>query len=296
MIFYSDDLITSWENGEVSLDNDRIGWVNILSFFSYTASSEQIGFSADTLKNGISQVYWRPAVMPATITVSQAELSQGWPVDYIAFAEHDLASKGVSVTLEGGDGITWENIITVTPRSDSPFVALFGNRTHANYRVTFSGTSVFSLGVMYLGSSLVMERGQNFNFPVPFMNRDDKTFPVRNQRGAFMGAVSETGGVKTTLSFSNMTSDWFTYYFKGFLDVAHYTPFFLSFMPRPSRSKPSLRLDFEDVVFADRPANFSDRGGAAFLWLPPGESISSQITQNNGRYSVSFSVMGHSYG
>lgn len=292
MIVYSQQALSDHFAGVRLIRNDRIAYDNVARLSTVTASSEQPGFSASTLRNGLTQIYWRPLSLPATVDIVPPTLD---PVDFLGLAGHDLGSNNVRVTLQGFDGVGYTDILSAQPTTDEPIALIFSPQVYQSYRLVFDDpegiASIFSLAVAYLSSAMVMERGPDFGYQPVELSRDDQIIPQRSGSGGFIGAVVERRGNKSSVSYSNLTNSFYRNVFDRFVEFAVTTPFFHISLPEPAIvEQTTLDLDFAGDFFGATEALGYPNSGVSFVRCP--RNISPSKGQNNGRFNVSFEMEG----
>lgn len=293
MIVCSQGLLDSYLAGNSVLRNDQIGYMNLLQTAVLTPSSTLPGFNSSTLRNGLTQIYWRPSSLPATLDIAPTETQQ---VNYCGLAGHNLADAGITVYLQASTGAGYFDIAAVTPETNEPIVFLFEPANYPTYRLRFEDPGalgvLFSLAVVYLGQSLEMERGPDFGYAPIELSRDDRIMPQMSGSGGFIGSVVEKRGNRSSISYSNLTNAWYRRYFDPFVDAAVSRPFFHISLPEPDQQSDSLELDFAADQYAVQSYFASKNGGVSFVRIPQGQNISPTKSENDGRFNVSFEMEG----
>jgi len=102
---------------------------------------------------------WKPATLPATITV---DCGVEKSVDYLAMFNHDLFSNGCAVEVRGStDNFVSSNVLvaTLTPASDAPSILNFTSASYRYWRLAISGTTQPTLSIASLGVGLEFPTG-----------------------------------------------------------------------------------------------------------------------------------------
>lgn len=240
-------------------DSPLIAWDNLIGQGTLSATSSAAGAPVSGLLNGYTTDPWRPATMPATVTLA---MSAPAPVSVVAFAAHDMATQGVTVAIERLVGADWVAVRTVEPETDDPFIVSFPVTDAAEWRVVFTGASTFRLAVLHLSRSLVfpsMTRIQPPHVPLHRVSEVELIGGSESGTGEFLQSDTMRTGGRANIGFSVqlpelMLSDDF----EGFRQ--HFNkgrPFFIACFPRYEpkdmayvwRSGDSILTPYQDAVF-----------------------------------------------
>jgi len=210
------------------LNHARIGWQTITRDAILTVSSETAGFPGAALSNPMTYERWRPASVPAW-----AAWDAGAPVeiDYIGIASHTLGSSGATFAIEySDDNATWTTLETVQPADDRAIMMLFPPVT-ARYWVIRIYDAVPSVGVVYIGRVLEMQRGLYGGHSPGTLSRQTDIMPNRSEGGQFLGRSIIREGYATSYDWDNLTAAWYRQWFDPFVESARKYPFFIAWYP-----------------------------------------------------------------
>jgi hypothetical protein len=240
------------------LNSPYIAWDNLIATGTLTATSSAAGFPVTGLLNGYTTDPWRPSAMPATVTLT---LPVPVPVSCVAFAGHDMHSRGVQVQVQQFRGGDWAQVALVTPESDAPFIVSF-NAGDGSVRVIFSGANTFRLAVMHVSAGLVFPSQSRIVPPHAPLNRVSEVELIGGAEGStgeFLQADTMRTGGKASIAFSVQS--------QGFIKSAEFErfrqhfnsgrPFFLACFPRfdPAdmayvwNNGKSIITPYQDAVF-----------------------------------------------
>ena len=236
-----------------------IAWDNLVATGTLTATSSAAGFPVEGLLNGYTTDPWKPAAMPATVTLT---LGAPAPVSCVAFAAHDMHTQGVTVEVQRWTGAAWATAHTVTPDSDAPFIVSFPVSDANQWRVNFTGASTFRLGVLHISRALVFPSICRIVPPHVPLNRVSEVELIGGAEGStgeFLQADTMRTGGRADVSFSVQSQDFIKgEAFEGFRQ--HFNsgrPFFMASLPRYDaadmgylwRSGGSILTPYQDAVF-----------------------------------------------
>lgn len=186
------------------------------------ASSESTDFEAENVGDYLTWDFWRPAELPATLTITTPEAET---VDYALIAAHTIGSTMTAVKLEYFDGSDWVALFETAPGVDNVIVALFDAVTTNQFRLSLAGSSIPSIGVVMLGRALAMQRKlYQGHGPITLSKRTVK-LPNRSEGGQWLGASIRREGVQTSISFAHLTASWVRSKFEPFIESARKYPF-----------------------------------------------------------------------
>lgn len=213
----------------IPLSHSRIGIDNIVRTGTVSASSAQSGFPASAAKNPLTYEFWRPSSLPATWTVDA-----GAPVsiNYCGIAAHTIGSSGAALTVQySTDNSTWVSVLGENQSDDSPMMFLFTPVTARYWRISITGSVIPSVGVVYFGSALEMQRPCFANISPINFNRTTVIRPNRSENGQWIGRSVVRQGVSTSVSFRHLDYDWYRDNFDPFVKLAIKYPFFFAWRP-----------------------------------------------------------------
>lgn len=236
-----------------------IGWDNLIGQGTLTATSAATGFPVSGLLNGVTTDPWRPASMPATVTLA---LSGARTASLLAFAAHDMHTAGVTVTLQRLVGASWQDVASVTPASDAPFMVAFLPRDAAQWRVTFTG-GAFRLSVMHLSHRMIVPGViQPPHTPLHRVSEVDLVGGSENGTGEFLQADFQRTGGRANIDFGVQMPGFALGEFEAFRQ--HFNrgrPFFIACTPNyepqdmgycwRGQGAANILAAYRDAVFMD---------------------------------------------
>ena len=238
-------------------DSPVIAWNALTGTLSASSSAPNAPVSG--LLNGFTTDPWRPAAMPATVTLS---LPAPAPVSVVAFAGHDMATQGVTVIVERLVAGDWVTVRTVTPASDDPFMVSFPLVDAQGWRVRFTGDNTFRLAVLHFSRALVfpsITRIQPPHVPLHRVSQVELIGGSESSTGEFLQADTMRTGGQASISFSVqlpelMLSDNFEGFRRHFNSGR---PFFIACFPRHEpkdmgyvwRNGRGIETPYQDAVY-----------------------------------------------
>lgn len=158
--------------------NPRILYESRLADATPVASSTASGdFAAVNLADWISWTFWKPATMPATVTVDSGSVKS---VDYWTAWGHDLFTQGATIELRSSSdnfGGVDDLVDTLTPGDDKPFARYVTTPARQYWRLRVTGASAPTLAIAAMGVRLQLPEGLASGFdpigrmPVGRLNR-----------------------------------------------------------------------------------------------------------------------------
>lgn len=216
-------------NPTIPLNHSRIGHQTFTRTGTATASSAQTLFPADAPLNEMTYEYWRPASMPASWVLDTGASNI---VNYFGIAAHTLGSSGCVLTIASSpNNATWTTIDTLTPADDSQIMFLFANVTARYYRLSIAGSTVPSVGVIYIGKTLDMLRPCYAGLTPISLSEDSVIRPNKSEGGQWLGRSVLRSGSSMKVSYSNLENAWVRTAFRAFMDDAIIHPFFFAWRP-----------------------------------------------------------------
>ena len=250
------------------LTHARIAHATITRTGTLSASGEQAGFEADAALNPLTYEFWRPDALPATWRI---DAGAAVSVDYIGIAAHTLGTDGASVKPQWSDNDSaWNDITGISahaPAKDGPVLFLFASESHRYWRIEVTGTTVPSIGVVFIGVALAMPRPIYGGHSPLDLSRTTVIRPLTSERGQFLGRSIVRSGFHADYSWQNLTPAFYRSEFDLFVEDALRFPYFLAW----------------------RPSTFTESVG--YVWS--GQNISpSNMGIGKGLMQVSISVVG----
>src|SRR3990172_3347449 len=120
------------------------------------ASPTASGFSVLNLRDWRPYTWWKPTVIPATVTV---DCGSAQAADYALLWGHDLFTAGCTVEVRGStDNFAASNVLvaTSTPTSDDPLLIQFTSVSYRYWRLTFTTGTAPSIAIAAIGAKLMV--------------------------------------------------------------------------------------------------------------------------------------------
>lgn len=132
--------------------NPRIYYDNRFDDGAIIATAADAGTAGENIADWRAYTFYRPASLPATITV---DCGAAKSADYVLIAAHDLFSKGCTVEVRAStDGFVSSNVLvqSIAPTSDAPLLRHFSSVSYRHWRLLISGgASMPSIGIAAIG-------------------------------------------------------------------------------------------------------------------------------------------------
>lgn len=250
------------------LTHSRIGYhtyTRDLDKSNVTASSEEDDFPEDAPLRPDTYERWKPTSMNATW---QLDLGALKAVSYIGIAAHSLGTDAVTVTAEYSTdgGSTWSTWAELAPGNDDAIMLLADEQEARYWRLSLSGTTAPSIGVVYIGQILEMMRPIYAGHSPITLSRNTILKRSMSRGGQFLGQQIRRKGYETGVKFKNLKPAWYRDEFDPFVQDARKYPYF----------------------FAWRPADYPRE--VAYVWT--GDDISPQNSGTRGWLDVSWNMVG----
>ena len=229
----------------IPLNTPLIGYQNIASAGTITATSEADGYPASNLGNPSTALRWRaaeegsPPVPPAadqylTVTINQVD-----PVDYLAIAVHNLGSGQNPVSVEGSDGGSpeWFELVEESIQAnDDPIVFRFAPQSLTGIRLLIQSSllsepTVPFVAVLYVGKLLVLERGTHADHTPINLGRTTRVMNGKSETGNFLGRVVLSESRSTSFALNKLRETWYRANFDPFVKAAQEGAFFFAWKP-----------------------------------------------------------------
>ena len=243
MILFSDNYAPTFP-----ANHARIGYDNLTPDATVSASTEEAGFPASSVKNQMTYEFWRPTAVPATLAVTFA----AQPVDYVGIAAHNLADTGGTVAIEYQQGGVWHTLTFVVPTGigatlDLDFAAQqynvfeniadngailfqFAEVNCTGVRVTIDG-AVSSVGVVYAGRMLEMYRPFYSSHQPGKLSRKTTIKPNKSVNGQFLGRSVLRQGLVEQYGWGNTPISWYQLNIDPLSRAAIEAPLFIAWNP-----------------------------------------------------------------
>lgn len=178
-----------------------------------TTSSEAEGYWGPNALTGVTYTAWRPTSLPATWTLAFSSAK----VAYVGIAAHDLGTQGCTVAVQRWTGSAWLTVASHTPADNSPILFLLTERAaQTTFRVSISGGSIPTIGVIWIGNLLEFPVKAVFADSVPFNEASESAYATNISDGGHVLGRYETrrqSAVSMTVNHISETwaaDNWFT--------------------------------------------------------------------------------------
>lgn len=214
------------------LTHARIGHATITRTGTLVASGDQAGFEADAALNPLTYEFWKPDALPGTWRI---DAGAAVSVDYVGIAAHTLGTDGATVKPQwSDDDAAWNDVTSLSahsPTDDSPVLFLFAAESHRYWRIHVSGSTIPSVGVVFIGAALAMERPLYGGHTPLDLSRRTVIRPQKSERGQFLGRSIVRSGFGNDIAWQNLTPTFYRTEFEPFVADAVSFPFFLAWRP-----------------------------------------------------------------
>lgn len=211
-------------------DYARIGYQSILPDSTLSGTAGTSGYPMSAVVNPATYERYTPSAMPATI---QADAGAAVAVDYIGIAAHNLGTLACTVYVESSpDATTWTTRLTLTPTDDTTLFGMFDSVSARYWRIRITGTTAPTVGVVYLGAMLTMQRTIYGGHTPITLARITSVRPNLSETGQWLGASQTRAGFATSFSWKNLTAAWYRANFDPFVATnPRVKPFFIAWRP-----------------------------------------------------------------
>lgn len=184
----------------------HIFYDNRLGDAAVAASSTASGFAAANVADWRAYTWWKPAALPATLTVDCATAKAA---DYALIHGHDLATQGCTVEVRGStDNFATSDVLlaSATPTSDEPLLLLFASASYPYWRLRITGAAAPTLAIAAIGARLELPTW----LPQPFdpLGRQIMGQSNRNERGQALGRVVQFEAWKEQIKLERVSWAW----------------------------------------------------------------------------------------
>ena len=131
-------------------------WDNVFAQGTLTASTEATNGEKENAISETTYDFWTPTALPATIGVT---LGVSTAVSYVGIAAHNLFTNGCTVAVEYDNGGVWTELASVTPTDNKTLMIAFTETSDTDFRLSITGTTAPSIGVIFMGTALQFETG-----------------------------------------------------------------------------------------------------------------------------------------
>lgn len=211
-------------------DYSRIGYQSILPAATLTGTAGATGFALASVTNPATYERYKPTAMPATI---HADAAAAVAVDYVGIAAHNLGSLACTVYVESStDDVAWTTRLTMTPTDDTALFGMFDSVSARYWRLRITGATAPTVGVVYLGTMLTMQRTIYGGHSPLTLSRVTAVRPSVSETGQWLGATEVRRGFSTSFAWKNLTAAWYRANFDPFVATnPRARPFFIAWRP-----------------------------------------------------------------
>lgn len=235
-----------------SLKLARIGWHTRARSLTPSASTEATGYPAIAARNDDTFEFWRPTAVPAWWKV---DLGSAQSINYCGIAAHNFGTAGTTVKVQySSNDSSWSDAsdasaapATAAPSDDGEMLFLFPAQSARYWRIYVDG-AIPTVGVIYLGSILVMQRGLYAGHSPVTLARQSAIRPTVSERGKLLGRTVIRSGLQTTFQWDHLTGDWYRANFDPFVASARRYPFFISWRPSEFPAELAFGSVDDDIV------------------------------------------------
>lgn len=212
-----------------------IGWHNLATRGSLTATSENQYYPVSNLSNPSTASQWRSdTTADQYVTVAITSPIQ---IDYVGIARHNFYTAGSTVSLEVrtvDNPASWSEVFTpATLGSNDPAILRFDPVAVTEIRIRIqNSTENPRIGVLYVGKLTVMQYGMAQEVAaLPYAYETD-VVTGQAESGDFLGRIVTGQSKDMQYTFEYIEYDWYHENLKAFTKAALITPFFFAWLPK----------------------------------------------------------------
>lgn len=223
------DLTAAEQAGGVTNNNPRIGWHSVVSEGNLTASASDTQWRVENLLNQATHSFWQGTSLGTHRIIVQ---TAGDRVNYMGVAAHNL--RGSTVTPQWStNGSVWQDLDSPVVLPDNvPYMHEFPDVSVAYVALRIQPFyEVPALAVFNVGRILRMPRRLYVGHSVLTYNRDTEVSTGRSESGQFLGRVKRSQQLTSSLSFPNLTPEFFRDSVDPFIQDAETRAFFWAWRP-----------------------------------------------------------------
>ena len=151
-------------------------------------------------------------------------------MDAVGIGAHNLAFIGATVLVEyststSGSFSQFEPSRLATSNNAMMFIRS-STVSVRRLRITFTTSGGGTVGVVYAGEALAMQRASYGGVSPITLNRVTKYDVNTSEAGNWLGRNIQRKGLTSNLSFDRLTAGWYRFYFEPFAGKAREVPFF----------------------------------------------------------------------
>lgn len=209
------------------------------------ASSTAAGSFAADIAGPQTFDWWKPATMPATLTLT---LPAAEFADMFALVAHDMKSRGASLVLRYSPNLTtaFTDLAAVTPPDDGPLGLIFPSTFARRWQISVTGANAPALGVAMIGRRFSLPTAVTAPYVPLARARRVELLAGNSLGGQMFDARIKRGGGDARISFNPVPRAWADSDLRPFADAYDAgRPFFFG-------ASPALAPD--DLAYARRAA------------------------------------------
>lgn len=254
VLIISQSLTLGLEQGAQPLTHARIGWHTYHRNSVWSSTSSVADFEPSALRNDMTLRRWQPSSVPASAT---ADIGAQKLIDYIGIAAHTFKDNSNSFKVQAStDGVTFFDITTdYAPGNNDPIMILIEPVTVRHIRLSILSGAAPTVGVMYFGEVLEMERSVYGGHSPIHLSRKSSTIPRVSESGQWLSKTRVRQGYSSSIEWANLTASWYRLKFDPFVASAELHPYFIAWNPLRAPGEVGYCWTDDDI----QPANSGKR-------------------------------------
>lgn len=216
--------------GDEPLTHARIAHSgNWLTGGTVTASTTATDYFAAGPNNSLTYEKWQPTASPAAWEYDHGSIAE---CDYCVIGAHTLGTVSATVNVQAEIAAVWTTLVSVSPTTDEPIMAIFEPRTQQKWRlnITYGGTAP-TIGVIKFGKALQMQRPIYGQYTPPNLARMTDMRSTYSESGEFMGRTKVRTYLEFPVQWSILTRSWVDANWLPAIKAIESEPFFLAPVP-----------------------------------------------------------------
>lgn len=247
----SSALVVAQAADDLSLNHPVLGWHNVVTSSTITASDEDANFPASNLANPATHLEWRSDVSTEqylTVTTNYVD-----DIDYVGIAGHNFSSGEIPVSIGYFDSSSppvWVALVEdVMLPDDGPAIFRFTAQSRATVMIKLgAGSEEPRAAVVYVGKLLVIER-KIYVGHTPLPDGIKSTVVNgKSESGNFLGRIELGEWRESTIPLSLVSPDWFREKMRPFLRQGKNLPFFFAWRPQDYQFETGYAVLMDDPV------------------------------------------------
>lgn len=193
------------------------------------ASTTATDFFAAGPSNSLTYEKWKPTASPATWAYDHGSAVEN---DYCVIGAHDLGTQAATVNVQAEIAAVWTTLVSVSPTTDEPIMAIFEPRTQQAWRlnITYAGTAPY-VGVIKFGKALQMERTIYGGVSPLKYARKTILRSTYSETGESTGRTKQRTYNAAPFGWQHLTKEWIDANFGAFQKSIETEPFFIAWNP-----------------------------------------------------------------